>query len=510
MKMKKILILSIVCLMSVAFATTYSRFQHKIVGTVTATHNGWQYAINIPNGTIENDHYKVPISGTSGSFNVTIGTTSSNENVAFTLELSGTSLPSDIKFYEDSSFSTVIKNNKYEGLVEKGTTNTVKIYYKSASTINGYVYVKGKATIGGQIGLTLYNYIASLSNNGVDTSINFSSNPSSSNGLGLNIVSGTENKTYPIRYFRGNVTNNNVIFANYCWKIVRTTETGGVKMIYNGVPTNGQCSNRKSATEFSTNSAFASASSSPTHVGYMYGQTTYTKSTLSDYKTHLNDTSIISSSNTTTETIGSKTFKIAGRHTQNALSSAVKKSIDTWYQTNILGTEYESKLEDTVWCNDRTISTTNTIDRYINQAVSYFYFSSMDRASKPTLTCSRKIDKFTVSSSIGNGDLEYPIGLITIDEYNMSGTQGTVSNGVGNGSYLNTGVWYWSMTPRHYKDSTAGVAGVYNSGGGGYYKTDYATGVRPAISLSNKALVKTNDDLTPTGNGSATSPIIIK
>ena len=34
---------------------------------------------------------------------------------------------------------------------------------------------------------------------------------------------------------------NNVIFAGYCWKMIRTTDTGGVKMMYNGVPNNGQC-----------------------------------------------------------------------------------------------------------------------------------------------------------------------------------------------------------------------------------------------------------------------------
>ena len=27
---------------------------------------------------------------------------------------------------------------------------------------------------------------------------------------------------------------NNVIFAKHCWQMIRTTDTGGVKMIYNG------------------------------------------------------------------------------------------------------------------------------------------------------------------------------------------------------------------------------------------------------------------------------------
>ena len=34
---------------------------------------------------------------------------------------------------------------------------------------------------------------------------------------------------------------NNVIFANHCWQMIRTTDTGGVKMIYNGEADNNQC-----------------------------------------------------------------------------------------------------------------------------------------------------------------------------------------------------------------------------------------------------------------------------
>ena len=34
---------------------------------------------------------------------------------------------------------------------------------------------------------------------------------------------------------------NNVIFANHCWQMIRTTDTGGVKMIYNGEAENNQC-----------------------------------------------------------------------------------------------------------------------------------------------------------------------------------------------------------------------------------------------------------------------------
>jgi hypothetical protein len=35
--------------------------------------------------------------------------------------------------------------------------------------------------------------------------------------------------------------NNNVIFGDFCWKMYRTTDTGGVKLIFNGAAENGQC-----------------------------------------------------------------------------------------------------------------------------------------------------------------------------------------------------------------------------------------------------------------------------
>ena len=68
------------------------------------------------------------------------------------------------------------------------------------------------------------------------TPINFANASSEGNGQGLYVLKGTENDTYPIYYYRGAIDNNNVVFAGYCWQIVRTTDTGGVKMIYNGLP----------------------------------------------------------------------------------------------------------------------------------------------------------------------------------------------------------------------------------------------------------------------------------
>ena len=73
----------------------------------------------------------------------------------------------------------------------------------------------------------------------VDKNIDFKSISSDTNGKGLYIMSDTRKDEFPIYYYRGDVDNNNAMFAGFCWKIVRTTETGGTKLIYNGLPTLG-------------------------------------------------------------------------------------------------------------------------------------------------------------------------------------------------------------------------------------------------------------------------------
>ena len=131
---------------------------------------------------------------------------------------------------------------------------------------------------------TLYNTITSLQNNGVDTTVDFTTAATTAigNGNGLNIRSGTENDTYPVYYFRGQVSNNNVIWANECWKVVRTTDGGGTKMIYNGVPTDDNGAKKCLATNEETQVReivdgvkkgikFNEDSTSPADVGYMFG-----------------------------------------------------------------------------------------------------------------------------------------------------------------------------------------------------------------------------------------------
>ena len=46
-------------------------------------------------------------------------------------------------------------------------------------------------------------------------------------------------------YFNKCANKRNIIFANMCWQMIRTTETGGIKMVYNGDVVDGKCLNTR-------------------------------------------------------------------------------------------------------------------------------------------------------------------------------------------------------------------------------------------------------------------------
>lgn len=107
---------------------------------------------------------------------------------------------------------------------------------------------------------TLYDVVASAAT--LDTANAVGS------GNGVYTYYSTANDEYPVHYYHGNVTNNNVVFGNMCWKIVRTTSTGGVKLVYNGSYMSGNC---REASKGLKLTVFNENSDSLAYVGYMYG-----------------------------------------------------------------------------------------------------------------------------------------------------------------------------------------------------------------------------------------------
>ena len=62
---------------------------------------------------------------------------------------------------------------------------------------------------------------------------------------------GINNNKQTVYYYTGAdaKANANVLFAGFCWQIVRTTDNGGVRLLYNGVAVNNKCENTREVTK---------------------------------------------------------------------------------------------------------------------------------------------------------------------------------------------------------------------------------------------------------------------
>ncbi|MBQ3308078.1 MAG: hypothetical protein IJG68_07820 [Bacilli bacterium] len=392
-----------------------------------------------------------------------------------------------------------------------------------------------------------------------DDGIDFKNISSDSNGKGIYLFSSTKNDNYPVYYYRGNVNNNHVLFANYCWKIVRTTENGGIKIVYNGLPTDDKCLNTTGEiTQLEETKAFNEKSNSIADIGYMYGkryennslgmttiednykygnsflyqngvytlvdtisflgtQWTQNYKSLSNYHyTCFNESGVCESIKYMYFADRNNVYYINledGKDVNDALnemltdsennnSSNIKQYLDNWYENNI--DSYSSFVDDAIWCNDRSIGYLNGWDPNGGDIEKYIYYNTYKRAYidyQPVLICDCKNDSFTVNeSSEGNGLLQYPIGLLTSEELMLAGMS-TIS--VNYNYYLYNNTHYWTISPSYplsQRNSMIrlGVDGkAYRSSA-----TDNTIGVRASIVLKNRINIKS-------GDGTADNPYTI-
>ena len=195
------------------------------------------------------------------------------------------------------------------------------------------------------------------------------------------------------------------------------------------------------------------------------------------------------------ETVSDALDKMLRNNNINVKNSHIKGVIDYWYKENILGTEYESKLEDTVFCNDRTISDLGGWSE--TGAITgspWLKFNAYN--SKYYLKCPNKRDAFTVSDEIyGNSALTYPVGLLTTAEHRL----------IGNDTANKTWDIYWSSAPYYFDYDAATERHVDLRGYWSNYR--YVTdplGVRPALSLRPGTNFKSG------GDGSVGNPFEIE
>ena len=107
-------------------------------------------------------------------------------------------------------------------------------------------------------------------------------------------------------------------------------------------------------------------------------------------------------------------------------------------------------------------------------------------------------DLFTVSSSNGNGDLTYPVGLLTQDEAYLAGGRVNIIN---QNYYLTTGSYYWLLSPSHLTsiDGFSRTWLVLSPGSLNANTSTSAYGARPVINLRSDVLITS-------GIGTQTNP----
>ena len=282
-------------------------------------------------------------------------------------------------------------------------------------------------------------------------------------------------------YFRGAVKNNYVEFANKCWRIVRITGDGSVKLVLHNDNTAG-AANPCSSANNSTNAAFA-----------RYSGTTY----WSEFNTNDNDNAYVGFMY---GTAGASDY--ASAHV-NTNKSAILKNLESWYKNNLA--TYESKLADTIWCNDK--STVSGGPGYGTNSTRYAARNRIDSTKEPTLICPNdnnggKLSKFTVKDTTnGNGNLTYKIGLLTADEIAFAGS---IYDTYNRSTYLQenaTSNYWWSLSPGGYGRGAyvlrvgSGLLNGFGVSGG--------IGLRPAISLISSTTISG-------GSGTSEDPYVVK
>lgn len=419
--------------------------------------------------------------------------------------------------------------------------------------------------------------------NGTDEDIDFDAiaTENDGNGNGVNIRKGTEDDRFPIMYYRGQVDTNNVIWGDSCWKILRTTETGGTKIFYNGIANNGQCSNTPAGSEVDNdiyerpvagadfrlyaypfndiNREGVDDYNSPMgYGGYMFddlqfpydwrrdylfnlGSSVYVSRGIEygeDRKYHLINPQHITVSREgdsgddwdidnnlkgliadgyyyaclpmTTDQCEHAIYSVSEPYLSeyggfmyyfemvdgdllpdvrrkvvgsNQFDSVAKIAVEAWYEENVLGKSFESDLEDTVFCNDRSLTDWALKGEQYPLITSFFEEDPMFQApvrlfntSSPTYYCANSDDRFTANPANGNGKLNYPVGLMSGDEMKIAGVfpEGTGGRNLNNYPFGLVS-WGFSMTPLY-------MIGMGSAGNGmGIYVGDMTYETRQGV-----------------------------
>ena len=382
-----------------------------------------------------------------------------------------------IGVYVDNKYKENIPNKNEGYIVEKIVcdNDTSAIWdYKNWGLLVKNMTKKSKCNIYFKKGIRLADTVTLVDTTGKcptvneDGTINVTS-AESENSL-LCIAPDNYGESY---YFRGDVQNNYVYFAGFYWRIIRINGDGSIRMIYDGtnVHENGEASTDRQIGK----SQFNSSCNDNAFVGYMYGE------------------------------VSSSTYKKAH---ENINESIIKMFIDDWYKSNFLNTKYEYYLTDNSFLGNRSLGngTENTGYSTTRTLYNWYYFAN---SSLKTSLHGLEEDNYTISSSTtGNMSLNYPIGLISMEEAVLGGAYNVTNNKF----FLYSGTDYWTMSADSFLTSNNAAHNriVNSSGCTGYCEGIAAGGGRTVTEkLGVKPVINLKADSLKQGNGTISNPFAL-
>jgi len=435
-----------------------------------------EYKITSTNGYNMESYKPLPKSNTEvKAYLVEKVSVSKGETQEYTIEF---------RYREEENVNQSEDMNKiFEGIIsiEEGTSNT----YPEGTLANQIL--KDNPTI---LGRTNFEYVYEENNTGTLFKTNGNETEDiDKDGIGEEVY-----------YYAGNALNNWIKFGKdqddneLYWRIIRTNEDGGVRLLYIGPDKATESAFIKIDGVYmsggsDTTGMYNSIKTNTMYVGYMYGEEGSLES-----------------------------------NRLNTISSPIKQKTDEWYsktlniKTDNSNNTYDKYVSRTaIYCNDRS---TNSYSA--NEMMDYAALNRMFSFFNPSYKCgndenrnlystANKADKFSASTTNGgNGQLDYPIAQITIDEIAYAGgvfgekIQPWYYYNSCNGSVVGSKDW-WTMSPYNFDSSLnnayeflvdgTSYSGVLNAANVSYLNS----GVRPVLSL--KSCVK-----YVSGDGSSTTP----
>ena len=372
----------------------------------------------------------------------------------------------------DTTFTETNTGTLYKATEQIGTNESKDVYYFAGDAKNNWVkFGKTKESSCTYKGKEVV--FADMTNQTIKTPENETECTSTNicdageNGYFVGLTESECSGMEGTKWITEKATWNGTSTKDIYWRIIRTNHDGSIKLLYAGTSPD-------TTSGYIGESSFNTIDNDPMYVGYKYGTT----GSLENNRLNTND-------------------------------STIKTYIDNWYKNNLTAyTKYLSN--DAVYCNDRELASLSTYST--TRSFNYASCERIDFTSQPTYNCTNMSDAFSVNNT--SAKLDYPIGLMTIDELSYAGGEFytkltapyawyyTNANGesiISNSSSVSLSPVVWNETDsrvwRWYGSDTPGSLDAGLS-------VDISFAVRPSVSLSSCNLISR-------GDGSPENPYVI-